>query len=145
MKKIFLTLTIASGLMLGACNMADDADYDAMATDMCDCVNKSSGGISAGTKDAIVTAVKENRNIETAMSEMMEKNPEQTMADANAMMELSTNMESCISGLEKKYDKVYSAESEDQVMNRILETLKDKNGCDFAYALMKLGKEEMKK
>lgn len=145
MKKIILLLSISGGVMLTACNMASDADYDAMAQDMCDCVNKSSKGISDEMKDAIVKSEKEGTNMEMAMQEVMMKDLEKGMADAQAMIDLGKEMEGCSKELEKKYDKVYTAESEDQVIEKILKTLKAKQGCEFTYALMKMGAKEMGK
>ena len=125
--------------------MASDADYDAMATDMCDCVNKSSGGISDNMKDAIIKSEKDGTDMQAAVTEVMMKDLKTGMADAQAMTDLGKDMEICSKDLEKKYDQVYTSESEDEVINKILTTLKAKQGCEFTYALMKMGAKEMQK
>jgi hypothetical protein len=145
MKKLLLLLTVSSAVLVTSCNMASDADYDAMATDMCDCVNKSSDGISDNMKDAIIKSEKDGTDMQAAMTEVMMKDLKTGMADAQAMIDLGKDMETCSKDLEKKYDKVYTSESEDEVIDKILTTLKEKKGCEFTYALMKMGAKEMKK
>lgn len=145
MKKFLLLLSVSTAVLVTSCNMANDADYDAMATDMCDCVNKSSKGISDNMKDAIVKSEKDGTDMQTAMTEVMMKDLKTGMADAQAMIDLGKEMETCSKDLEKKYDQVYTSESEDQVIEKILNTLKAKEGCEFTYALMKMGAKEMKK
>ncbi|MDF3027318.1 MAG: hypothetical protein K0S23_1625 [Fluviicola sp.] len=145
MKKLLLLLTVSSAVLVTSCNMANDADYDAMATDMCDCVNKSSDGISDNMKDAIIKSEKDGTDMQAAMTEVMMKDLKTGMADAQAMIDLGKDMETCSKDLEKKYDKVYTSESEEEVIEKILTTLKAKKGCEFTYALMKMGAKEMKK
>ena len=64
MKKLILLLSISSAVLVTSCNMASDADYDAMAKDMCDCVNKSSTGISDDMKNAIILSEKDGTDME---------------------------------------------------------------------------------
>ncbi|MNU80953.1 hypothetical protein D3C71_706010 [compost metagenome] len=145
MRKLILLLAISSAVLVTSCNMASDADYDAMSKDMCDCVNKSSKGISDEMKAAIVKSEKDGTDMQAAMTEVMMKNLETGMADAQAMIDLGKEMETCSKDLEKKYDKVYTSESQDVVIEKILTALKAKKGCEFTYALMKMGAQEMKK
>lgn len=145
MKKLLLLLAVSSAVLVTSCNMASDADYDAMASDMCDCVNKSSDGISDEMKNAIIQSEKDGTSMEKAMTAVMMKDLEKGMADAQAMQELGTEMQSCSKDLEKKYDQVYTSESEEQVIEKILKALKAKKGCEFTYAIMKMGANEMKK
>lgn len=145
MKKLILLLSISSAVLVTSCNMASDADYDAMAKDMCDCVTKSSAGISDEMKNALVKSEKDGTDMQQAMTEVMMKDMEKGMADAQAMMDLGKEMETCTKDLEKKYDKVYTTESQDVVIEKVLAALKGQKGCEFTYALMKMGANEMKK
>lgn len=145
MKKLILLLSISSAVLLTSCNMASEADYDAMAQDMCDCVTKSSKGISDEMKNAIIKSEKDGTDMQAAMTEVMMKDLNAGMADAQAMIDLGKDMETCSKDLEKKYDKVYTTEAEDVVIEKILKALKAKKGCEFSYALMKVGAQEMKK
>ncbi len=138
-------MTFACSVIVTSCNMADDSDYNAMADDMCGCVNDSSKEISNEMKTAIIKAVDENKDIQVAISEVMVSNPEQGMKDVNAIVALGKNMEVCSKDLEKKYNSVYSTDSEEKVVKKLLEIIKTKKGGEFAYALMKLGEKEMKK
>jgi hypothetical protein len=83
--------------------------------------------------------------MEKALTAVMMKDLEKGMADAQAMQELGTEMQDCSKDLEKKYDQVYTSESEDEVIEKILSALKAKDGCEFTYAIMKMGAKEMKK
>lgn len=145
MKKLLLLLAVSGTVLVTSCNTATDADYDAMAQDMCDCVNKSSTGISDNMKNAIVKSEKDGTDMQAAVAEVMMKDLKTGMADAQAMQDLGTEMQGCSKDLEKKYDKVYTTETEDQVIEKLLNSLKAKKGCEFTYAIMKMGAKEMKK
>jgi hypothetical protein len=125
--------------------MADEADYENMATDMCDCVNKNSTGISDGMKNTFVDAMKSGKDFQTAVTEYVIKNPEVGMKDAEEMTKLEGGMESCMNDLEKKYDNVYSNESEEEVQKKLIAKLEKNKDCEFTYAIVKLGMQEMAK
>jgi hypothetical protein len=139
MKKLFYVLLAPVVLSLGACNMADDADYENMANDICDCVNKNTDGISEGMKTAIVDAVNSGKDVETAIQEIAMKDPAQAMKDAEQMMNLDAGMTKCGEDLEKKYENVYSSDTEAEVQKKLVETLKKNKSCSFTYAMYKLG------
>lgn len=145
MKKLFLLLSLSSAVLVTSCNMASEADYNAMAKDMCDCVTKSSSGISDEMKNALVKSEKDGTDMQQAMTEVMMKDMEKGMADAQAMIDLGQEMETCSKDLEKKYNEVYTTESQDVVIEKVLTALKAQKGCEFTYALMKMGAKEMKK
>jgi hypothetical protein len=145
MKKLLLLLAVSGTVLVTSCNTATDADYDAMAQDMCDCVNKSSTGISDNMKDAIIKSEKDGTDMQAAVTEVMMKDLKTGMADAQAMQDLGTEMQDCSKDLEKKYDQVYTTETEDQVIEKLLNSLKAKQGCEFTYAIMKMGAKEIKK
>ncbi|ASS49355.1 MAG: hypothetical protein A3D31_03475 [Candidatus Fluviicola riflensis] len=139
MKKLFYILLAPVVLSLGACNMADDSDYENMANDICDCVNKNTDGISEGMKTAIVDAVNSGKNVETAIQEIAMEDPAQAMKDAEEMMGLEAGMTKCGEDLEKKYENVYSSDTEAEVQKKLVETLKKNKSCAFTYAMYKLG------
>ncbi|MDR0803425.1 hypothetical protein [Fluviicola sp.] len=147
MKKLILLLFVSGVLLVTSCNTntANDADYDTMAQDMCDCVNQSSKGISDEMKAAIIKSEKDGTDMQAVMTEVMMKDLKNGMADAQAMIDLGKNMETCSRDLEKKYDKVYTTESPGTVIEKILNKLKAKKGCEFTYALMKIGAQQMNK
>src|SRR3989338_4295504 len=120
MKKLFYILLAPVVLSLGACNMADDSDYENMANDICDCVNSG-------------------KNVETAIQEIAMEDPAQAMKDAEEMMGLEAGMTKCGEDLEKKYENVYSSDTEAEVQKKLVETLKKNKSCAFTYAMYKLG------
>lgn len=135
-KLLYLALPVALGL--GACNMAGDDDYENMANDICDCMNKNTEAVSDDMKQAIIDAVDSGKDAEQAMQEIAMKDPAQAMKDGQAMMDAGPKVETCVTDLEKKYENVYSNESETEVEKRLLETLKKNKSCEWTYALYKM-------
>jgi uncharacterized protein YifE (UPF0438 family) len=125
--------------------MADEADYENMATDICDCVNKNTTDISDGMKNTFTDAMKNGKDFQAAVTEYVMKNPEVGMKDAEAMTKLESGMQSCMNDLEKKYDDVYSNETEEEVQKKLVAKLEANKDCGFTYAIVKLGMEEMAK
>lgn len=145
MKKLLYVLLCPVVLTAASCNMADEADYESMATDICDCVNKNTTGISEGMKNTFIDAMKNDKDFQAAVTEYVMKNPEVGMKDAEAMTQLESGMESCMNDLEKKYDDVYSNESEEEVQKKLVAKLEANKDCAFTYAIVKLGMQEMAK
>ena len=137
-KLLYLALPVALGL--GACNMAGDDDYENMANDICDCMNKNTETVSDDMKKAIIDAVDSGKAPDEAMQEIAMKDPAQAMKDGQAMMDAGPKVEKCVTDLEKKYENVYSNETEAEVEKRLLETLKKNESCEWTYALYKLSK-----
>lgn len=141
MKRLPCIVFLLPVLVLVSCNRADDADYESMATDICDCVNKNSETISAGMKQAFIDAATNGKDSQAAVVEYALKNPETGAKDAEAMPQVQSGVESCLNDLRKKYDGVYANESEDEAQRKLLEKLDAKN-CDFAYAMARIGMEK---
>ena len=145
MKKLFYVLLCPVVMSLASCNMADDKDYENMANDICGCVNKSASGISSNMKDAIEKGASEGKDIETTMTEQMANDMTQGMKDAEAFTQLQTGMESCMKDLEKKYESVYSNETEEEVQDKLIKTLEGNKDCGFTHAIFKMAQQEMAK
>jgi hypothetical protein len=139
MKKLFY-FVLPSALLFTSCNMASDSDYESMSNDMCECTNTNTANISKETKDAIVETVKSGKSMEEAMTKLAMKNPEQTMEDGQNLMAASAKIENCIKSLETKYENIYTKESQSEVMDRLIETLKLNKSCEFTYAMIQMGK-----
>jgi len=144
MKKLFYVLCPIV-LALGACNVADNKDYENMSADICECVGKNTDSISQGMKTAMIDAVNSGKDMEAAMTEQMMKDPEQGMKDAEVMMGLEAGMTVCMTELETKYNSVYSTDSEKEIQDKLIKALEKTKGCDFTYAIMKLGMQELAK
>ena len=96
-------------------------------------------GISDGMKTAIVDAIDSGKDVETAVQEFAMQDPAQAMKDAEEMMGLEAGMTKCGEDLEKKYENVYSSDSEEEVQKKLVETLQKNKSCKFTYAMYKLG------
>lgn len=134
--KIYL---IGFGVAMLSCNVASEADYNAMADDMCGCFNEATKGVSPEFKNAIIKADKENKDLEVIMTEMAETNPEQLLKDAAAFEKATANFEECGTKLEKKYDAVYTTESESEIQSHIVKVLQKRAGCELTVALVNMG------
>ncbi|MFZ9587936.1 MAG: hypothetical protein ACO29U_10075 [Crocinitomicaceae bacterium] len=144
MKKMFyLVLPLALGF--SACNMAGEQDYTNLSNDMCDCMNQSTTEVSAQTKEAIIGAMESGKSIDVAMTELAEKDPMQAITDGQHLMEAGPKFEKCFASMEKKYDELYTTETEQQIMDKLLETLKNNQSCKWTYALVELGMQAEKK
>ncbi|GAB5416607.1 MAG: hypothetical protein Crog4KO_34310 [Crocinitomicaceae bacterium] len=138
MKKLFILPALA--LSLFACNVADDADYKALAKDACDCVNKSTDQLSPEMMQVIVDSEGDETKLQELMAAYASENPMQAMQDAQAMQgSMVTDITTCMEGLEKKYDDVYSTDSEAEIQKKILDELKAMDDCKSSYAFMKMG------
>jgi hypothetical protein len=140
MKKLLYVLCPLA-LALGACNMADEKDFDNMAADVCGCVNNNTGALSDGMKQTIIDADKNGEDLQQAVMAYAMKNPEQGMKDAEAMTGLEKGMEGCMKDLEKKYNDVYSTDTEDEIQKKLIEKLAVNKDCAFTYAIVKMGLE----
>lgn len=139
MKKLIYPIACLALVAVSSCNMAGNDDYENLSNDMCACVNDASAGVSDEMKNTIVNAEKNGQDIQTAIGEMAAKNPEKAMADGTKMMEIGPKIEKCAKDLEVKYKDIYTTDNEKQVQEKLLETFKGNKGCEFTYALMKLG------
>ena len=124
MKNLLFITTLLVGL--SACNMADEGDYEGMATDMCKCFNDATAGLSDEGRKAIVDAGKNDTDMQQALMEYAQENPMQAMADGQVLSSLGeADVMACISALEEKYDDVYTTDSESEVQDKLIEVMKD--------------------
>jgi hypothetical protein len=138
MKKLLILPLLA--LSLFACNVADDADYAALAKDTCDCVNKSTEQLSPEMMQVIADSDGDQTKMQELMGVYASENPMQAMNDAQVMQgTMVQELTSCIDGLKSKYDDVYSTDSDEEVQDKILEELKSMDDCKSSYAFMKMG------
>ena len=47
--------------------------------------------------------------------------------------------------LGKKYENIYSKESETEILNKLIKALEKNKSCEWTYSLMKLGMQAEKK
>lgn len=144
MKKIILPLVALTTLALGSCNMANDDDYKNLATDMCDCVNKNTKGLSPEMQDIFKNYANDPNMMQTKMQEYTMNNMEAAMKDMEKMEKIGTDIEACAKDLEKKYDNLYTADNEKEVEKKMIEILKKEKGCELTYALFQIASREGK-
>lgn len=116
-----------------------DAQFKALAKDMCGCVNKKSSKISKNMKEAIILAGSHPESMESIIQEQVMKDPEKGMKDVEAMMTLSEEIGKCSEPLEKKYKDLYSSEDPEIVQQKLLEIMGTEKECAFTHALMLIG------
>ena len=122
-----------------------DQDYVNAANDMCDCVNKSTNMVSDEFKIAMIEGIKSGKSMEEVMESIAKENSEQLLKDASILMEAGPKIEKCMKSLEKKYENIYSKESETEILNKLIKALEKNKSCEWTYSLMKLGMQAEKK
>ena len=132
--------------VVGACNIADDTDYEAVAKDTCQCVKDATDNLSPEAKDLIIGSNGDLEKFKSDFETYATEDPMKAMNDAMEMQKLAEpEFQTCIDGLKTKYDDVYSTDSEEEVQKKILEVLEDMDGCDITVAVFKIGIAEQGK
>ena len=141
MKKLIFLVAVSSAVFLTSFIDKSNPDYDEMAQDLCDCVNKSSTRISDELKKIIIRSELEGSDLETTLTNYIinDLNPDSAMVQVEALVELGDKMGVCSEELEKKYQHIYTTETESEVLRKTLAILKAKQGCEFTYAIMQIG------
>jgi len=141
MKKLFILPLLS--LTLFSC--AGDSDYENMAQDVCDCINKSSNDVSDRGMDIILESGGDQQKIMSGFQEYSTEDMAAAQADMQAFQKFGNDAGTCISNLESKYDDVYTTDNEEEVQNKMLEALKGLDGCDDSYKLLKMTLDMMRK
>jgi hypothetical protein len=140
MAVLFVGATLSASLF--SCSMATEQDYDNIANDMCGCFEELTSQLSPEIQDVIVEAAKNGGSMEAAFMDFQMNNPELAAADLPLIASLGepgAKEIECIYALEEKYSHVNTTESEDEVANRMMVALEGKAGCEFTWAMMKIG------
>lgn len=138
MKLLFLIPAIAFAVT--SCNFANEEDYENLAKDACDCVNQATEGLSPRAKEILADSDGDMDKFQKGFEEYSNEDPMAALADATEMQKLADgSFESCINGLEKKYEDLYSTKSEEEIQQKILETLDGMDDCRTSAAIMRAG------
>lgn len=138
------TALIISTLLIGisACNIATDKDYENLANDLCDCYNQVADDLSPGLVASIIDAEEKGEDMLLVMKDYMEEAPDLALKDLDAMEAGQIRIETeCMDKLEKKYEGLYSTETQTEMDNKLLKFIGSEDGCEFTNAMMKLGKK----
>jgi hypothetical protein len=101
MKNLLFISTLLIGL--SACDMADDSDYEGMASDMCGCFNESTAGLSDEGRKVIEDAGENGIDTQTALMEFTQEDPIQGMKDAQILQGLGDgDFMSCVNDFRVK-------------------------------------------
>ncbi|MDB2656458.1 hypothetical protein N9Y60_00225 [Crocinitomicaceae bacterium] len=143
MKKLLILPVLAMALF--ACNMASEEDYNNMAEDMCDCIEGSTKGMSDRGKQILGDSDGDATKLQQDLIAYMTEDPVGSAKDMEVMAAMETDMVECSDKLEKKYDDVYTSESEDEIMKKLMEAVNNlDDGCKISKAILNAGYEEMK-
>jgi hypothetical protein len=132
-KRIILGFIIATSL--SACS--DNSKENAVATDVCNCMNKLDKTLSETTKKIIIKASKTNEPVVTATNEINQLSDPQEQAKVTSEFEGFGNnpeMDQCMGDIEKKYPEAKNPD--EKTKQKILEKM-DKN-CELGAALMRM-------
>ncbi|MDA9298887.1 hypothetical protein N9P79_00810 [Crocinitomicaceae bacterium] len=136
MKNLLFISTLLIGL--SACDMADDSDYEGMASDLCGCFNEATAGLSDEGRKVIEDAGENGIDTQTALMEFTQEDPIQGMKDAQILQGLGDgDFMSCVNDLESKYNDVYTTGTEAEIQEKLIDAMKDVKKCKLTYAFMK--------
>ena len=139
MKLTFGILALSASILVSSCNnMAGDDDYSNAAADICDCVNKATQNLSPEFKRLM-----ENPTDQEAITKWAEENPGEALESLASVGEMQTNIESCMKNLETKYKDLYTNDSEKEVLNKLMDKLKENSSCRFTYKVMQNARQGM--
>lgn len=142
MKKIFILPLLS--LALFSCNMADDKDYESMAKDLCRCFDESLDGISERGENILIESAGNDFNFQEEFDLYQKEDAQGAVNDMLILANLETSLNTCGEKLKKKYENVYSNESEEEVLKRIIDKLNDLDGCEIAKIAMNAAYQEEK-
>ncbi|MFT6982385.1 MAG: hypothetical protein ACJAUD_001152 [Crocinitomicaceae bacterium] len=138
MKNLLFITTLLIGL--SGCNLADDADYTEIADEMCGCFNEATAGLSEQGRDVIIEAGKNDVDFQIALTEYAQNEPVKGMQDNLVLVNLGEQgFMDCMTDIQKKYDEVYTTDSEDEILQKVIKIMQKNKSCDLTYAIMKNG------
>ncbi|HEX7847829.1 MAG TPA: hypothetical protein VF476_18645 [Chitinophagaceae bacterium] len=149
-KNVFPILAIA--FLIASCKGSADKKVPEIAADYCKCFEKLEKEMSDESKKlftAAGNAADPTKTLEEELLKLDEETQGKVGIELMSLGELedeSSEMGSCIKGVEKKYGKQYTLD-EKKFANNIIKELEAKPGCSFTASLMKVGLkvEESKK
>jgi len=119
---------------------ASAKDYDNLAGDMCDCVNKNITGLSDGAKAIYIKYASNPDLLSIKLKEYYSENLDAGENDFDILDEAGDNIQSCVDALEEKYTNVYTDNSQQEIEALVVEILRMKSGCELISALFKIAK-----
>jgi uncharacterized protein YaaN involved in tellurite resistance len=81
----------------------------------------------------------ENPTDQEAITKWAEENPGEALESLASVGDMQTNIESCMKNLETKYKDLYTNDSEKEVLNKLMDKLKENSSCRFTYKVMQNG------
>ncbi|MFT6246258.1 MAG: hypothetical protein ACJA0U_002512 [Salibacteraceae bacterium] len=136
MKNLLFITTLLIGLL--GCNLADDADYTEIADEMCGCFNEATAGLSEEGRDVIIEAGKKDVDFQIALTEYAQNEPVKGMQDNLVLENIGKQgFIDCMTDIQKKYEEVYTTDSEDEISQKVIKVMQKNKSCDLTYAIMK--------
>lgn len=138
MKNLLFITTLLIGL--SGCNLADDGDYTAIADEMCGCFNEATAGLSDEGRNVIIEAGKNDIDFEIALTQYAQEEPIKGMQDNLVLVQLGEQaFVDCMTDIQTKYDEVYTTDSDDEVLQKVIKIMQKNKSCDLTYAILRNG------
>lgn len=134
------TLLAFASILIGlsACITTDDSDYKEMASEMCDCFNDTTKGLSEGGKRTIENSGKNDVDAQEAMMDYAQENVIVGMQDIHVLNRLKeSSFKSCIKDLKLRHQDLYISGSDSEVQKNLIKVMKKIHGCELTYAILK--------
>ena len=137
MKKLFILPLLS--LVLFACDNTTDEDFEAFAKDACGCVNESTAQLSPEMLKILDEFGGDKVKMQEMMAEYAAENPTQAMEDASLMQGAVINdFTQCLDKVQKKYSDKYTSKTDEEVQEALLAALKEMDGCESSYGMVKM-------
>lgn len=116
-----------------------EQDYKDMAQDACDCVNNATAQLSPRMQKIL----NEFDGDEEKMKQLM---VDYTIDDQTAALEDAQKFQgpviidftTCLDGVQKKYDDKFTTDSDDEIKQKMVDILKELEGCSSSYGMVKM-------
>ena len=134
-KAYFFSLILISCGNEGQTRIVEEKDYTNVATDMCECMDFH----LSKKMSAILSSSQSESEFEQKSEVYAEEDPFGAINDATLMMNLENRLDSCMKVLEPKYKDLVTKESQETIMNRMLQHLRKTKNCSDLTNMMEIG------
>ena len=125
------------------------ADYDGLAADISNCVEKNCSGLSIDIKNLIIHASEQKagnmeKNFENEIESFIKDNPDKTSqleSDIKIMDKAGKEIENCITSLQKNFMKKANIreDNEKKILDNVVAALKKNEKFRLAHAFFLIG------
>lgn len=134
-KACFFSLILISCGNEGQTRIVEEKDYTKVATDMCECIDFH----PSKKMSDILSSSQSESELEQKTEEYAKEDPLGAIKDVALIMKMENRIDSCMKVLEPKYNDLVTKESQETIMNRMLQHLRKTKNCSDLTNMMEIG------